>query len=490
MKPGVIPYQSGDFDVSNGVERPSLPQFHSTHDGFNKPHDIPLNKRNFMYVPCAPIAEFRELGYCNSEYPFEKPGFNLMDRSDGISLLENHNDIIAVKKSTGWRTARCDVSIKEGTTYWEVELLKGGAVPDMGDTDDIRRSKELVDSRSHIRFGISRREASLEAPVGFDSYSYGIRDHSLESIHKGKLIHVLEQGTPLKPGDILGFVLKLPDTKTQIEQAKEYTERRIAALNQSDLEANNNGHSSNHSVDPWNHDTSGPQKKKTRFNRAPSNKEFQKALLESIDYNNIVRDQIAIRYKNQLFFEGTDYVKTTKPEYYSSDKRERQEYYTLKDSSLAVYLNGKYLGKAFENINPFLPPFSELQYNEKFYFNYWKNGEYSDDTDFSNKDLNKSGSDINFLKSTTEGSHSTKGALLRNKYVNNNKLGYYPTVSCFNGGEAKIVTTRGDLRYLDEVIKEYGDLSIKTLDILSKEAIAEDVVWDMIDEIEEECEKK
>lgn len=121
-----------------------------------------------------------------------------------------------------------------------------------------------------------------------------------------------------------------------------------------------------------------------KLKQETTNKEFQRALLEDIEYNDVVRDQIAIRYKNQLFFEATDYVKTTKPEYYSSDKRERQDYYQLEDSYLAIFQNGKYLGKAFENLKPFLPPFSELQYNEKFYLGYWQHGEARDESNDKN----------------------------------------------------------------------------------------------------------
>ncbi|SJM82031.1 related to COMPASS component BRE2 [Zygosaccharomyces bailii] len=448
MKIGILPYQPQDIvhGNSNKLSRPHWPVTQETHEilngaqKFEKPEDIPLNRRHFVYRPCGANPLFTELGYCCTEYPIKRPGINLMDRSDGISVAKGDNCCVSVAKSMGWRTARSDVCIKEGLTYWEVEVVLGGAPMDFAEADSLQRRKELLNETPHLRLGISKREASLESPVGFDSYGYGVRDSSLESIHEGKVTQVLNTQV-LKPGDRIGFLLQLPSAQRQIQQAEEYTKRRLDALTQS---IQNSSHEYEH------------VKKRAKT----TNKDFQIALLKDVDHTNVVRDHIAIRYKNQLFFEATDYIKTTKPEYYSGDKRERQDYYRLEDSFLAVYLNGQPLGDAFRDLNPFLPPFSELQYNEKFYFGYWKNGIPTEDPH----------------------QHSKRtGLLLRNKYVNNSKLGYYPTVSCFNGGTARLIATKEDCKYYEHLKKP-----AKLLDELFAEQIAEDIVWDIIDEIEEE----
>lgn len=446
MKIGILPYQTHDvvYGPSKDNSRPHWPALQETHvngaQKFEKPEDIPLNRRNFVYRPCGANPLFTELGYCCSEYPFKRPGINLMDRSDGMSIAQGSNDCVSVAGSMGWRTARSDVCIKEGLTYWEIEVVRGGTPTDLTLDDSLQRRKELLNETPHLRLGISKREASLESPVGFDSYGYGVRDSCLESIHEGKITQQLNAQF-LKPGDRLGFLLQLPSAQTQIQQAQEYTKRRLDALTQSVS-------------------NSSQEYEQAKKRAKTTNKDFQIALLKDVDHSNVIRDHIAIRYKNQLFFEATDYVKTTKPEYYSSDKRERQDYYRLDKSFLAVYLNGQYLGNAFEDLNPFLPPFSELQYNEKFYFGYWKNGVISEDPD----------------------QHSKRtGLLLRNKYVNNTKLGYYPTISCFNGGTARIITTKQDCKFYEQLEKP-----AKLLDELFDEQVAEDIVWDIIDEIEEE----
>lgn len=470
MKVGIIPYQSEELvrGSESGPVRPRFPSVQKTHeiedkDGdveeFVKPEDIPLNRRNFVYRPCAPNPHFTELGYCCTEYPFDKAGMNVMDRSDGISLIKNGNDTVSVNESLGWRTSRCDVCVKEGEAYWEVEVIRGGLLEPFSDDVPLPKKKDVLNTIPHLRIGVSKREASLEAPVGFDAYGYGIRDHTLESIHEGNITQNLSMRS-LKPGDRLGLLLKLPSFEEQRQQAQEYAYRRTEAL------SDHNSRSSP-SNDLWRPEESGPNKKKVK--KAFSHIEFQKALLEDIDNNNVIRDHIAIRYKNQLFFEATDYVKTTKPEYHSSDKRERQEYYHLVDSHLSVFLNGEPLGKAFKDLKPFLPPFSELQYKEKFFFDYWRHGSVH------NND-----------KSLTETTQN-KGLLLRNKYVNNNKLGYYPAISCFNGGTGKIITQRSELKYLDDVLKMHPQPNkVKVLESLFEEQIAEDIVWDIIDEVEEE----
>lgn len=488
MKAGVIPYHEDDLKVPTGEKRPAFPQYTNADDQFYRPIDIPMNKRHFIYTPCAPNPDFEQLGYCTSEYPFEKPGFNLMDRSIGISLREKGNQNVCVDKTMGWRTSRCDVCVKEGSAYWEVRVVKGGSTENTGNNNLL---KDNIDSTPHLRFGVSRREASLEGPVGFDSYGYGIRDQGLESIHEGKLKHVLKNDRHhLKEGDILSFILKLPNSDIQIEQGKEYTLRRINALR--DVTSKRLSSSLSPSRNDDNLNEEHHSRKRHKLNR---NTDFHLALLEDIKYDDVVRDNIAIRYKNQLFFESTDYIKTTMPEYYSSDKRERQDYYSLDQSYLAVYLNGEFLGNAFQELNPFLPPFSELQYNEKFYSGYWRNGEYIDDQNEENR-VKTELTDVNNINTSPrkgrQSNSKKKGLLLRNKYVNNNKLGYYPTVSCFNGGEAQIIMERDQLQFLDKITppENLNKDDLKTLDALFMEQIADDIVWDIIDEVEEEVQNR
>ncbi|SCU97094.1 LAMI_0F08856g1_1 [Lachancea mirantina] len=465
MKISTISYQpETDFIYKipkTEEKRPQLPVFCEVEDEYVKPEDIPLNRRNFVYTPCSGNPLFEELKFSTTEYDFNGAGFSLMDRSDDLLLCQGSNRTICVPASSGWRSGRCEAAIKEGACYWEVEICNGGS-PAIEEPTSIKSLKEKLNSTPHVRLGISRREASLEAPVGFDSYSYGLRDNCLESVHQGKLSQVLPV-QHLKAGDVVGLLLVLPSVEEQASQSREYVQIKIDAL----AEASHRDLSQASSVE-------NPIKRKTRI----MNREFQKALLLEHDTQNVVRDQIAIRYKNQLFFETTDYIKTTKPEYYTSDKREREEFHTLNNSFLKVFVNGQEVGKAFENLRPFLPPFSELKYNEKFYFNYWRNGTATTETRSEAKSEN-----LNEHKDSSPGLVSNN-VILRNKYVNNSKLGYYPTVSCFNGGKAKIATSQEEMRYFDAVQRTMAN--VMTPEDLFEHQVADDVVWDVIDEVEAE----
>ncbi|SCU94050.1 LAFA_0F19570g1_1 [Lachancea sp. 'fantastica'] len=451
MKFITIPYQpETDFvakDQSAAHSRPSLPVFSQVDDELAKPEDIPLNRRNFIYTPCSANPLFSALKYATTEYPFDVAGFNYMDRAEDMGVLTPSNNAVGVPRPLGWRTARCDACIKEGTVYWEVAILKN-EVLDLTSDPDLKSMKDKINSMANLRLGVSRREASLECPVGFDLYGYGIRNFSLESIHDGKMNQKLPAGQ-IRAGDRLGFVLHLPSAEDQITQAKDFSEAKIAALST-----------------PVENAVDGPLKKKAK----KLTREFQKDLLRDQDYSNVIRDQIAIRYKNQLFFEATDYVKTTKPEYYTSDKRERQDFYSLKDSYLEVFLNGEELGVAFEQLKPFLPPFSELKYNEKLYYNYWKNetGGNAEGNEAHAKDDQKRG----------------PGSILKNKYVNNSRLGYYPTISCFNGGSAQLLTAVNDFKHWDAVQAAVPE--VRPVNDIFQEQIADDIVWDIVDEVEAE----
>lgn len=115
---------------------------------------------------------------------------------------------------------------------------------------------------------------------------------------------------------------------------------------------------------------------------------------------------------------------------------------------------------------------------KKFYLGYWQHGETREEPNDKSIPSAKKRKQLK----------KKKGMILRNKYVNNNKLGYYPTISCFNGGTARIITEANQLEYLDQIKSEYcvgKEPQVNTLDTLYKEQVAEDIVWDIIDELEQ-----
>lgn len=90
-------------------------------------------------------------------------------------------------------------------------------------TDMKKHSSNGVEQYSvggHLRMGWSMRTGELQAPVGYDRWSYGIRD-----IHGSKIHHSKREdkwgGMGFQPGDVVGFAICLVDKDTN-ETKHEY----------------------------------------------------------------------------------------------------------------------------------------------------------------------------------------------------------------------------------------------------------------------------
>ncbi|GMM30581.1 Bre2 protein [Martiniozyma asiatica (nom. inval.)] len=173
----------------------------------------------------------------------------------------------------------------------------------------------------------------------------------------------------------------------------------------------------------------------------------------------IIRDMIPIKYKNCLFFEQYEYTSSTEMEHllnpvtvfgeHAIPDTQRFQPTKLPDSSIHVFHNGVKLsgdctnGAAWENLLAFLPPASEQKEQEKAFARL--NGK---------------------LKIENSGTRD------------DGELGYYPMVSCFNGGVIEINTGK-DIWITPEGV----DLDkIKNYSERYTEKVVEDVVGDIIDE--------
>lgn len=341
----IISYKPIDFEQFNApIAKSSFdPNFHII-------EDIPFNtRRGFQYSPCRPNPDLPLLKFSTSDLPPFNASLSYFDRSSGTFISGDYNSVTTDK---GWLSARTNIPIQEGKVYFEFNIVNSN-------------------EQSHVRIGVGRREASIEAPIGFDAYGYGLRDKTGQKLHLSRPVKFMKEG--FKSGDVIGFLVELPKT------------------------------------------------------------EFQ----------DIVRDQIAIRYKNRLYFERFDYTPTEKMEHLLNPVTVFGEKAIpdlnpfkpdfLPNSSIKIYKNGEFIGTAFEDLYAFLPPYSEQKNNI-------------------------------------------------NKLNNNGTLGYYPTVSVFKGGIAEInpgPNFKCKPNDLEPDVKEFHELY--------NEKIADDVVWDIIDEIEAEA---
>jgi COMPASS component BRE2 len=79
---------------------------------------------------------------------------------DSASIITNEK---------GWRMGRGNVVAREGRLYYEVKILRG--IPKDGPAMPTFTETGQRSAQPHVRMGWARREAPLDAPVGFDGYS-------------------------------------------------------------------------------------------------------------------------------------------------------------------------------------------------------------------------------------------------------------------------------------------------------------------------------
>ena len=322
--------------------------------------------------------------------------------------------------------ARANVGVREGNWYWECKILSGVRPANQAGVGD-----GSGDAGGHVRLGWARREASLDTPVGFDAYSYGLRDVAGQKVHMSRPKDFMPEGEEICEGDVIGLEIHLPSL----------------ILHRKVVEG-----SYNKAVDVS--DDIEPQG------------------AEALD---IIRDRSPIRYKGQLYFEYFEYHSTKEIEELMNPSpvvaatsttttalpnpnHAHVSLRTLPFSCIKVYKNGRYIGTPFTDLLAFLPPAS--------------------------KPSNQPGA--------REG-------------LDDGVLGYFPAVSVFRGGAAEVNLgpdfwcPPAELSNYDEDVDMIGDVaattaarsgtstSLKKLRGLSErynEQIAEDIVYDIVDEVD------
>ncbi|KAH9195266.1 hypothetical protein AeNC1_002748 [Aphanomyces euteiches] len=101
-------------------------------------------------------------------------------------LLVLGEDGLTVSGTKGYCMARTNASVKNGMYYYEIKLLP---------------SIEPY----HVRFGWGMKKADINAPVGFDEYSYAYRDIGGVTVHRSKRSE--DYGESFGVGDVVGAMI-------------------------------------------------------------------------------------------------------------------------------------------------------------------------------------------------------------------------------------------------------------------------------------------
>jgi COMPASS component BRE2 len=274
------------------------------------------NKRNFKYTPCIADPAFPSSIYYRRTEPEPYDAHVSFEDAATHMFFDKSGKHITTDK--GFRMARANVAVREGRWYWECKITRGTLK---------KREPGDPESHGHVRVGWARREASLDAPVGFDAYSYGIRDVAGQKVHMSRPKDFFPPGEDLREGDVIGLEIQLPS---------EQLHRKVV---------------------------------QGQYNPAV---DFMDDVAPTTEAPNIVRDRMAIRFKTHLYFENIDYSTTkelddlmnptpmgssgpTNPAEAPNPNHPVPCLRTLPNSHIKVYKNGVLMGTAFTNLLAFLP---------------------------------------------------------------------------------------------------------------------------------------
>lgn len=269
-----------------------------------------------------------------------------------------------VTNEKGWRMSRGNVAAREGSLYYEVKIIHG--VPATGPAVPADANGQ---PQPHIRMGWARREAPLDAPVGFDGYSYGITDIRFETMHrsrpgkflapaagkpsKSKVAAAAAKPKPgaaqqpaapehehVRTGDVLGLLITLPSLTLH--------RKVVAGTYNPAVDIGDGFHGGSDDAAAWDGAAAGS---------APPD---------------VIRDRIPVPYRGNLYFESFEYAAAKPVEAYAErgptaagaraaaphPNHEEACLRSLPHSAVRVFRNGRPAGTAFENLLAFLPPAS------------------------------------------------------------------------------------------------------------------------------------
>jgi COMPASS component BRE2 len=285
------------------------------------------NKKGFRYQLCVADPAFpHKQYYRQSEVT---PCGAKMSVEDSDRNIHFDASCRMVTNEKGWRMSRANVHAREGSLYYEVKIVKGIPADGSGTSD--------AGPSPHVRMGWARREAPLDAPVGFDGYSYAVCDTKFDTMHRSRLGKFLPTNKakkqtpaqpepplePLRTGDVVGLLITLPPLALH---------RKVVA---------------------------GTYNPAVDFSSTPDPHALPP---------DIIRDRIPVPFRGNVYFENGEY-QPTKPMAQYGDRapvndvrphanHEDAELRSLPGSNVKVFKNGAAVGTAFEGLMAFLPPAS------------------------------------------------------------------------------------------------------------------------------------
>lgn len=184
-----------DTDAEEVAPRPALHTIPGSQTQYQT-HSTPFNRNSWRYTWAGPSTDTLPFSVYKS-IPVQPSGIH-WDWSDRSVFTSISKDASVVSAEKGWRSVRANLPIREGSWYCEVEILPP------------EHSTSSGKDGNHVRLGFGRREAGLNAPVGFDAYSYGLRDTTCQRVFLSRPSEFTPQLHSLRPGDVVGMLITIP----------------------------------------------------------------------------------------------------------------------------------------------------------------------------------------------------------------------------------------------------------------------------------------
>lgn len=185
--------------------------------GFPGFHSLLLGQHGSVVPTEAQIAQ------AATKAAQETPPFVHLSKTDSAPQLTIEDYLTVKGGMRGYRMSRASHGVSEGTYYFECHILEPPKVQDLvkqlppnvrlGPKLQKQLQKALSEDESdfvcgHSRIGWSMRTGDLQAPVGYDKWSYGYRDQSGSRVHASQR-EDLWGAKPYGVGDVVGFMISL-----------------------------------------------------------------------------------------------------------------------------------------------------------------------------------------------------------------------------------------------------------------------------------------
>ena len=156
------------------------------------------------------------------------PPYVHLSSRDSAPQLKIENGLVVTGGMRGYRMARASHGVTEGNYYYEVLVMPPPSIKEimaslppnvrLGRKLQKQLQEQLLKEESkesnqpavggNLRIGWSMRTGDLQAPVGYDKWSYGLRDIAGSRIHASRREDNWG-GEPFGPGDVVGFAISL-----------------------------------------------------------------------------------------------------------------------------------------------------------------------------------------------------------------------------------------------------------------------------------------